>query len=129
MAITHHIQKLRAKPEHIRERIALGTSAGLTGIVALVWIVTLATTGTFSLKSQNATGGDLFAMGDQSQTQNVAAQTQNGFSQLVGAAGAALGATSTAPDLHIVNDRTTSSLEAKQEAAAANNSNATVIPF
>ena len=129
MALTHHIQKLRAKPEHVRERIALGASAGITGLVALVWVVTLATTGTFSLKTQSAPGADFLAVGDQPQVQEAAAQTQTSFSQLVGAAGAALGATTTAPDLHIIDDRTTSSLEARQAAVAANNSNATVIPF
>jgi hypothetical protein len=120
MALIHHIEKLRAKPHHVRERIAVGTAAGITGVVALIWVVTLAATGTFSLSSQ---GGTL-ASGDSS----AAAQTQSGFSQLVGSADAAFGATTTAPALRIVDDGTKSSLDTKQ-AAASNNSNQTVIPF
>lgn len=123
MALIHHIEKLRAKPEHVRERIALGTSAGITGLVAVIWVVTLAATGTFSL----APSGSTLAAGDQS-AQGAIAQTKDNFSQLVGAAGAATGATSASPALRIVDNGTTSSLDTKH-AAVANNANATVIPF
>lgn len=123
MAISHHIQNLRAKPEHVRERIAFMSSAGITGVVAAVWVVTLATTGTFSLSPKNA--GVLA----QVNTQTTVDQTKNNFTQLVGAAGVALGATSTQPaSLRIVDGGSTSSLDQKR-AASANNSSATVIPF
>lgn len=42
MKIIHH---LKSKPEHIRDRIAYGTAAGITAIIALVWITTSVTTG------------------------------------------------------------------------------------
>lgn len=119
MALIHHIENLRAKPHHVRERIAFGTAAGITAVVAMVWVTTLAATGTFSLASNVPT--------DDGATQTAIAQTQSGFSQLVGSAGAALGAPTTSPSLRIVDDGTTSSLETKQ--VNANNSNATVIPF
>jgi hypothetical protein len=128
MALTHHIENLRAKPEHIRERIAFGTAAGITGLVALVWVTTLAATGTFSL----APAGGTLASGDQNgspsadQSANTPAPTN--FSQLVGAAGAALGATSSDPEIHIVDNGTKSSIP-DTSAPAANNSDATVIPF
>lgn len=127
MALINQIEKLRAKPHHVRERIAFGTAAGVTGVVGLIWIVTLAATGTFSLAPSGGTlaGGN---PSDAASAQNSIAQTQNGFSQLVGSAGAAFGATSSAPALRIVDDGTKSSLETKQ-ANATNNSNATVIPF
>lgn len=124
MALSHHIDTLRAKPEHVRERIAFMTSAGVTGIVAVIWVVTLAATGTFSLAPTTGT----LASGTQESAQDAAAGAQTNFSQLVGAAGAALGATTSAPALRIVDGDTSSSLEART-AAAENNSNATVIPF
>ncbi|MDB5237380.1 MAG: hypothetical protein JWL88_482 [Parcubacteria group bacterium] len=122
MALIHHIEKLRAKPEHIRERIAFGTAAGVTGVAATIWVIALAATGTFSLSPSAGT----LASGPAGQ--GAIAQTQDGFSQLVGAVGAAAGSTNTAPSLRIVDDGTTSSLDTKH-AAVANNSNATVIPF
>jgi hypothetical protein len=127
MALADHIENLRAKPEHIRERIAVGTAASVTGVIAAVWAVTLAASGTFSLQSGNAT----VATTDQNENSvsSSVAQTQNNFTQLVGAAGAAVGATSTAPaNLHIVDGGTTSSLAQKQ-ATVTNTASATVIPF
>lgn len=127
MALIHHIEKLRAKPHHVRERIAFGTAAGVTGVVSIIWVVTLAATGTFSLAPANGT----LASNDAADAgaQQAIAQTQSGFSQLVGSAGAALGATTSAPALHIVDDGTKSSLDTNKQASAANNSSATVIPF
>jgi len=127
MALSHHINTLRAKPEPVRERIALMTSAGITGFVALIWVVTLAASGTFSLAP--ATAGTLTdATAGQADVQNGIAQSQTNFSQLVGAVGAAVGATSSAPALRIIDDGSSSSFDSKS-AASANNSNATVIPF
>jgi hypothetical protein len=125
MALAHHIEKLRAKPHHVRERIALGTAAGITGVVAAIWVVTLAATGTFSL----APSGGTLASDDSNDVtaQDSVTNPQDGFSQLVGAAGAALGATTTPPSLRIVDDGTQSTLDNKQ--TSTNNSSATVIPF
>ena len=39
----HHIQKLHKHPEHVRERIALGTAAFVTLIILVVWVTTLDT--------------------------------------------------------------------------------------
>lgn len=123
MALIHHIEKLRAKPHHVRERIALGTAAGVTGIIGAIWVVTLAATGTFSLAPVGGT------LASDSSTQSAIAQSQSGFSQLLGSAGAALGATTTPPSLRIVDDGTQSSLDTSKQVSAANSSNATVISF
>ncbi len=32
-----HVERLRAKPEHVRRRIAVGTTFGITGLVAILW--------------------------------------------------------------------------------------------
>ncbi|KND51795.1 MAG: hypothetical protein ABA06_00845 [Parcubacteria bacterium C7867-001] len=37
------VERLRAKPEHIRRRITLGTSVGVTGVVAIAWLIALVT--------------------------------------------------------------------------------------
>lgn len=120
MALSHHINNLRAKPEHVRERIVFGASAGITGLVAAVWLVTMVATGTFSITP--ASSATLAS------TNGAVQETQSNFSNLVGAAGAALGGTTTPASLRIVDGGSTSSLDEK-DVAAANNSNATVIPF
>ncbi|KND50784.1 MAG: hypothetical protein AB202_00020 [Parcubacteria bacterium C7867-007] len=122
MGLSQHIETIRSKPEHVRERIAIGASAGVTGAVAMIWIVTLAATGTFTLTPENE--GVLA----NAVVEDVKIQGETNFSQLVGGVGAALGATTSAPALRIVDDGSTSSIDAK-DVAAKNNSNATVIPF
>src|SRR3990167_1328206 len=39
----HHIKKLHAHPEHVREKIAIGIAATLTLIVLVAWFATLDT--------------------------------------------------------------------------------------
>lgn len=43
--MAHFIQKIRSKPPHIRERIAYTTAAGISGLLAIVWIITSVQTG------------------------------------------------------------------------------------
>ena len=38
MDLMTHIENLRAKPEHIRRRIAMGTAFGVTAIVFVFWL-------------------------------------------------------------------------------------------
>lgn len=45
------IETLRAKPEHVRRRIALAAAAGVTATVALLWIVALMTSGALALNA------------------------------------------------------------------------------
>jgi hypothetical protein len=112
------IATLRAKPEHVRQRIAIGASGAVTGLVALVWVVALAANGTFSLQSSSALAVQ------QNEPQPLAATSQpNSFTQLLGAAAAA-GSSSSAPSLTIVDDGTKSTLSNKTVP-----SEATVIPF
>lgn len=46
MTIQAHIERLRAKPEHIRRRIALWSSLGITALIFVFWIASLSVTGT-----------------------------------------------------------------------------------
>jgi hypothetical protein len=43
------VERLRAKPEHIRRRIALFSSAGITGVVGLAWLAATVNTGALAL--------------------------------------------------------------------------------
>ena len=47
--MTDYLTQLRMKPAHIRRRIATGTAAGFTALVAVVWFGIAATAGTFSI--------------------------------------------------------------------------------
>lgn len=46
-----YLEKLRRKPGHIRERIAFGTAAATTGVVALGWLMVTVSSGTFALST------------------------------------------------------------------------------
>jgi hypothetical protein len=114
------IATLRKKPEHIRKRIALGSSAGITALAALIWGLTLSTNGTFALSSQPAAvsgNDDAYVLSGTSVKSN--------FSQLVGAVGAVTGATTSEPDLKIIDGNTTSTFDQ----ATSTNTDATVISF
>lgn len=113
--IIEHIDRLREKPEHVRQRIAVLTAAGVTGLVAVTWLAALATSGTLALKGP----------GLNDPKPQVFAEAPTSFSNLVGAAGAAFSATSS--ELSVVETRTSSTLDAK--VGPANNTHKTVIPF
>ena len=115
------IANLRQKPEHIRKRIAVGTSVGVTGLVGLIWITAMATTGAFALSTPNTEGTETPAEEFALSGTNV----QSNFSQLMGAVGAAAGATSSDPELKIVDGDTSSSFEKEPSP----NQSVTVIPF
>jgi hypothetical protein len=118
------IHDLRSKPEHVRKRIALGSSLGVTALVAVMWAATLSANGTFALSGQPAAVGgapeqeDGYVLGGTGVKSN--------FSQLVGAVGAAAGATTSKSQLTIIDGDTSSTFE---RSTTTNNSNATVIPF
>src|SRR5581483_5311529 len=124
MAIVHHIERIRSKPHHVRERIAFGIAAAITAFVSVIWFGTLAATGQLSLAPTTSSDDGANAAAQQAIT-----QSQSNFSQLLGASGAAVGATSTPTGLHIVDNGSHSSLEQKQSQVTANNSDTTVIPF
>ncbi|HRH55467.1 MAG TPA: hypothetical protein PK609_01230 [Candidatus Paceibacterota bacterium] len=109
--ILGHIERLREKPDHVRHQIAMGTALGLTSLVAVGWVVALATSGTLALNQA---------------PEEAPQPTETSFSSLVGAAGAAFNSTSTDASLRVMDERTSSTLDAQQP---ANNTNKTVIPF
>jgi hypothetical protein len=119
--IIDHIDTLRAKPEHIRHRIAMSVAFAFTGVVALGWMTAMVTSGTLALKSQSLAA-------DTSETgSGVLDEPATAISSLMGAAGAAFGATSTDPELSIIDSKTSSTLDAR--AASPKATDKTVIPF
>lgn len=121
------IHNLKQKPEHVRRRIAVGTSVGITALVGVIWVSALAASGTFALGTGTNTNPsqppstDAFALDGTNVKSNA--------SQLVGAVDAATGATTSQPALTIVDGTTTSSIGQPVQAASQNNTSATVIPF
>jgi hypothetical protein len=114
----HHIENLKQRPEHIRHRVAFGVSAGATALVALVWFAAHAATGTFALSSP--------VPEETASTELAGAKT--GFSQIAGAIGSVIGATSSDPGLMIVDGNTRSTLDAAPP-ENQNQTDATAIPF
>ncbi len=43
------IERMRAKPEHVRKGVALSASAGFTALIALLWGVSLASSGALAI--------------------------------------------------------------------------------
>lgn len=123
---THRVHEvvhtLRQKPLHVRENLALGIAAGITVLVAGVWAVTGAVNGTFSLAPESHLADA--ASEDARIIQEASQASSDGFSQLLGAAGAAIGATSTPASITIVNTEVHSTLDQDQV-----DPNATVINF
>ncbi len=108
------IERLRAKPEHVRKQIAMGTATALTGLVAVGWLGALVAGGTLALTPT-------------SEESVLASESEeSGFVSLLGAAGAAVGATSTEPELNVIESNTSSTLDNR---AVQQTDTRTVIPF
>lgn len=121
--IIDRIERLREKPEHVRNRIALLTAGTATALVALVWMTAMATSGTLALKT-DAVADE--AADTSSDVKAAFKESSTAFSSLMGAAGAALGATSTEAALKVMESRTTSTFDTKP---SGNATDKTVIPF
>lgn len=99
------VKTLREKPEHERQRMALGVSFGFTLIVALGWLGALSANHTLAINptSENAQA-----------TAEATSAAKSSFSDLLGAAGAAFGGSTTtdaAAEITVVDSKTTTSLD------------------
>lgn len=116
------IERMQAKPEHVRKRFALFTSAGITLVVALGWLAALSSSNSFALSPTDASlssinGGDGLS--------EIVEETSSGFGSLLGAAGAAGNANGgTAGGLQVVDGESSSSLDRESDTEER-----TVIPF
>jgi hypothetical protein len=110
-----YLEKLRAKPGAVRERIALGAAACFTAIVAIAWGAVIATNGTFVLAPSTFS----VASTDTTDINSAIAQTKSGFSDLLGAAAAFQSDSKQASGITVDT----------QASTTANQGTATVIPF
>jgi hypothetical protein len=101
-SLTDHLERIRQKPHHVRRQIAFGTALGITLIVTIGWLGAKAGAGTFALNSPATDAFD---------TKQAFSETKSNFSELLGAAGAAGGATSSAPSIVVVDGETRSTLD------------------
>jgi hypothetical protein len=103
------IESLRAKPDQTRKQIALFTASGLTGLVAIMWVVAFTSSGALSRTTPKEEGGIKAAFSE-----------QNGASLL-----GAIGALTTREDGSIEVVGTSAS----STAPAPSTDERTVIPF
>jgi glycerol-3-phosphate acyltransferase PlsY len=111
--LSQHIQQIKARPHHIRRRVAFTSAAVVTGLVALIWLVGSVSSGIFALKNTSFADGAAANGGIQNTTDGTAAQG------LAGAAAAADDAKGPA-QIRIVNVNATTSGTAAEQ---------TTIPF
>ncbi len=109
--IFQHIEHVRGKPHHIRKRVAFATAAGVTAVIAFVWLAGSLTTGAFAIQ------GSTFA---DSTGQGATVTAAGNTSGLAGAAAALPSADANAP-AHIEIVDVASATPAKPEQ--------TTIPF
>lgn len=121
--IIEHVERLRQHPEHVRYRIAMGTAFAVTALVAVGWAVALTTSGTLALKDPEPVAA---GPTPESELAKSFSETGSAFNNLMGAAGAAFGATSTEAALRIIDTRTSSTISEEETGAGAS---ATVISF
>lgn len=112
--MNEHLERLRSKPHHVRRQIAFSSALAITALVAVGWLGALASSPRLALNSAP-------------QDQNVLTETRTNFSDLVGAAGAAFGATSSPAEITVVDTRTSSTMDIERD--NYNDTNETVIAF
>ena len=89
------LQVIKAKPQHVRQNIAVGISGGITLLVFVGWLGALSNNNTFALT--HGTGTEV-----PNPVQKVA-DAKDTFTSLLGAAGSAFGATTSPSEIKIVD--------------------------
>src|SRR4051812_40526397 len=119
-----YVHHLKQKPENVRKRIAFGATIGATALIAIVWMVTLASSGALAI----GTGKSLIADSATPTLQNNNVPTfKQSVTQLLGAAGAAQGSNaSNTPALTIVDKQQNN---ASLPQPVPNSNNATRLTF
>lgn len=116
------IERLRAKPEHVRKRIAFGTAAGITGVVTLGWMAALVAGNVFILTPDP----DAPTLADTAKPLSTAvAEAQVDVTKLLGAASASTDSSAPA-NLTIIETDTSSTLTSP---TTPTHDDRTVIPF
>jgi hypothetical protein len=127
-SIVDFVGRLRAKPEHVRQRIALGTAVGTTAVVAVVWLLVLASSGVLVVNPAGNPPGTL-AQNSNPQIEQANAQAKNGFQNLLGAVGFSF-ASSSPPALDVVGESTSPApSDQSDNSQSPTGGDQTVIPF
>jgi len=66
--LSDHIEHVKTKPHHVRQRIAYATAGGTTALIALFWLFGSITLGRFALPSNSfadSAGSSIIATGDE----------------------------------------------------------------
>lgn len=56
-AIFDHIERVKGRPHHVRKRVTFTYAGALTALIAVVWLGTSLSTGTFALTDTSFTDG------------------------------------------------------------------------
>ena len=101
------IEQLRGKPAHVRHRIAIGTAAGVSGLIFVAWIAVIVASRPFSPDQfyANAPGG--------SGAPAVAQDNKPSFSSLLGAVGASGGQNNT-PGVTVITTQASTTVDQPQ---------------
>lgn len=116
--LTHHIDRLKEKPSHVRERVAFGISGGVTALVAIGWLVAMSSSGAFSIATKSVAN----SVSPTADVTKSFTQGSSNATELLGAASAAFGGQTAASEIKVVDTGSTAT-------APASASSATVIPF
>ncbi|HYF29469.1 MAG TPA: hypothetical protein VEA36_03855, partial [Candidatus Paceibacterota bacterium] len=106
-ALSEHLERIREKPHHVRRQIAFGTSLTITALVAIGWVGALVSTPKLAIDPNLAD--------EELSLANAPTMTGGSFSELVGAAGAAFGATTSPAKVMVVDTKTSSTLDVKRD--------------
>ncbi len=47
---THHLERARAQPHHVRKQMTFIVAIGITALIALLWVIYALTSGTFAIQ-------------------------------------------------------------------------------
>jgi hypothetical protein len=117
--IVDHVERLRAKPEHIRMRMAMGLSFGITAIVLVIWGSATVASGQLALNPFN----------DPTQSSVDTSSNNTIGGSLVAGAASAIGVTKAPAALTPVDVATTTRQAPANSSQDTTGGNQTVIPF
>lgn len=119
-SLSHHLERVRAKPHHEQRKIAFLAAFGVTSLVTLGWLGALASSPVLALNPRADQNEEL-------NMQNALTDTRSSFGELAGAAAAAIGATTSPARITVVDTKTTSTLDAPKQ--NYNDTHETVLTF
>ncbi|MDR3548852.1 MAG: hypothetical protein P4M11_11405 [Candidatus Pacebacteria bacterium] len=127
-SVIDFVERLRAKPEHVRHRIALGSTLGITGVIAAGWLLTVIFSGGLAIPPSTAGTGSLASAPGTAQVVAASQQTQSSITNLLGAVGFA-NATTAPASLTVVDTATATPSTDDTGDGSPTGGDQSVIPF